>query len=234
MVALSDLQCRLKLSRLIGKALAGQTPKCICNDKGFTLLELIISLALISLIVVFLSGGFKFGRRVWETTESIHDRASLGPIQNYLRSTLSRARPIFFKSTQSIGSVAFIGDQNRLQFVANQSGNLMVGGVHIVEFLIKEKRKFVNLEVRQHVYRRDVFDKSRPSDADDTRILIENAKKVRFRYYGAVTPGGPKDWHTTWRDNSTLPNLVGINLEFTEDDPRKWPELIVELRLAVQ
>jgi len=64
-------------------------------QEGFTLLELLIALALIGLMVVLLFGALRFAGKAWASTEDRTERdASIRLVYQYLAGRLEQARPV--------------------------------------------------------------------------------------------------------------------------------------------
>lgn len=206
------------------------------DDRGFTLFEVLLSLALVSIIVAFLSGGFQLGQRIWEKNEIVKESLSIIPVRNFLSNTISTAQPIFFynKLKRSQRYPVFRGGQDKLRFVVNRSNQLTMGGLHVVE-LFKEKvsefkQKKNALIFQQSLFRHDL--QSTQNYTKEVRTLIFNIKDLKFRYYGTPKKGMPKKWYDSWENFSNLPDLVSINIKFPKGDSRQWHQMLVELKLS--
>jgi prepilin-type N-terminal cleavage/methylation domain-containing protein len=64
------------------------------HDAGYSLMELLVVLLLLSFITLAVSGGFRFGTRIWETTDrAVVDQRHVVSLQTVLRSLLASAVP---------------------------------------------------------------------------------------------------------------------------------------------
>jgi hypothetical protein len=74
-------------------------------------------------------------------------------------------------------------------------------------------------------------DEAAPPEAHET--VIRNVAGVRFRYFGTSPSGGPAEWREDWIGRMELPRLIRIAVSFDATDRRRWPELTLEPRIAV-
>ena len=97
----------------------GFRPKDGRRAQGFTLLELLVSLTLLSLIGLIMLGGLRLGERTWERGASIADRAEMiDAAQRVLRRELSNIYPLWQAGAANQGKVLFEGTATSLTFIA--------------------------------------------------------------------------------------------------------------------
>ena len=205
------------------------------NQAGFTLLELLIALSLLSLIVVFVLGSLRFGRRAWEVADRLDQTVSVAAAQLYLRDTLARAEPIGIPDAQGRLQLAFQGTSSSLTFVANLEGYTTAAGLHEIAI---DRREPSSLSDHQHgavalnmfLFRPAAKSGDRPKPIE-VRDLVTNVGALRFRYFGRLKDTDQPSWRDNWQGAFRLPDLIAINLAFAPGDPRSWPELIVAPQL---
>ncbi len=86
------------------------------NEAGFTLLELLVSIAILVLITTYLFSSFGFGRRAWEAGASVQQVASVDIARDYVRRRLSQAAGLLHHDQQSGQTVVFDGRSDGLRF----------------------------------------------------------------------------------------------------------------------
>ena len=169
------------------------------NQSGFTLLELILSLAIVGIIIALGLGGIRLGisaRDVGERKVDTYQRLRI--ITEQLTQKLQSTYPVFViqKDSSSIAQslssskriMAFEGESNSLRFVTFASPITTEGSrVHEVKFYLgkhpeTEKSGLILLE--KDISKGDVFSRIIPS-AETTRyyLLAENVTELKFRYY---------------------------------------------------
>ena len=60
----------------------------------------------------------------------------------------------------------------------------------------------------------------------EERELVAKVKALHFRYFGRQSDSNEAAWHSDWKDQSKLPQLIGVTVSFNENDRRQWPDLI--------
>ena len=202
-------------------------------SRGFTLIELLIALTLMGLLSVALLGGLRFGTRVWETGhEHSQGFAEIEGVYRLLRRQLSQARLI---GRGSVVRVSFVGNSDRVRFIAPLPDYVGVGGLYRFELALVENVDGAALELTWQLHRPDRsewFDQETldqetlDQETLSRRILIEGVDRIEIRYFGTFEAGGQAEWRDYW-DSSILPSVVTLELKFPVDDARTWPKLTV-------
>lgn len=172
------------------------------KQSGFTLLELIIVIAIFSLIVLMLTNGQRFALRAWEAQERrIQAQADVGAIQNALRQLLSSGRQ-------------FEGDRGTLHWVGPLPRALDRAGLFDIDMILDEQRLL--LEWKPHF--------AGPSAKPEWQraTLASDVTGFEIAYYqaGGSTPGG---WaETVMKDKK--PALIRISAALAQG---RWPPLTI-------
>lgn len=198
-------------------------------EAGFTLFELLVTLALMALIASFIAGGLQLGRRTWETTRQIDRLSPSFAVRDVLRSSLAGAISVPTPGADLSIGTGFEGGPNALELVTAAPASGIADGLVKLRLrldahsggpgLVLERAPFVQRATGGAV------------DGTGVRhILLDRIENLDFRYFGAAADGDAKSWHRSWTRTDRLPELVGIALTFAEGDLRSWPELIVDIR----
>ena len=221
------------------------------SQRGFTLLELLISLALIGLMVVLLFGALRFGSKAWDLSETKLDRdTTVSLLWQYLSDRFGEARGLSaYVQSRGKSHFFFQGGQEAVEFVAPMPAHLGSGGLYIIRLQEVRQEGKKNLLLRRWIYHPEVLSggaglpewrplgESGPygggAEKPELRawysesVLADEVKRIRFSYYGLQEPGDQvADWSDTWEEKRRLPRLVRLRLE---DARGKWPEMIFEL-----
>lgn len=201
------------------------------GEHGFTLLELLVSLTLMALVAVVLSGGLRFGASVWRAGDAQADRLSeMQAIQGFVRRHLGRAEPLRKSASFSRREIIFSGASDAVRFIAILPAHLGIPGFHQLE--IREERggggRRLMLDMR-------LFQPGRDGDAftgePRERILLDGIATAEFAYFGTTERNVPPSWRSQWPDADRLPSLVRLRVRFPDGDRRVWPELVVPTRI---
>lgn len=187
---------------------------------GFTLVELLVVLAIFGLMAALLSGGLhSLGRSVGTGTDRLDRTAQLTLTSNFLHRVVADARPL----PAPAGSGAlFDGGESTLHFVGAPPATLAKGGFHTLLLDVEPQGARRQLVLRSQA----LGDSKDPSRS----ILIDDIAGARFAYFGRTTSAEPPGWHDRWSGASGLPELIRLRLTFP--DGASAPDLVIAPRPA--
>jgi len=170
------------------------------SSGGFTLLELLIAIAILGLILVALTDGVRFAGQAWKIQERRSARqGDLDAVQNALRQLIASAS-------------GFEGDARSLRFVNTLPVALGRGGLYDIELRTSAGR--LQLAWKPHF--------KGPAAAQTPREieLVKGVTGFELEYY--IPPGG---WQHVLKAGVRPPALVRVDLQLGEG--RAWPPLVV-------
>jgi general secretion pathway protein J len=218
------------------------------DQGGFTLLEMLIALTLVSLIMVMLFGGLRLASRTWEGVErkALHTE-SQRLARGFLRRVLAQAPRISWRVEQK-QHVAFWGGPEQMEFVTPLAGRVGLSGIYLMRLTTVSNDDGGRDLILQRwllngsVLGADAVNVPRwqpleppgsvevpmdgPMGVYGTSLLLKNVGDLELSYFGK--PGGGRfasEWQQDWDKEIELPELVRIRLPVTED----WPDLVVRL-----
>jgi prepilin-type N-terminal cleavage/methylation domain-containing protein len=178
------------------------------SEAGFTLVELLVVIAVLGLTLVALTGGVRFAGQAWEIQERNSVRqGDLDAVQNVLRQLIA-------------SSSHLTGDAESLRFTGVLPRALARAGLYDIE--LRATAGSLTLKWRPH------FKGSSQALEEMHTALAEGVRAFGLAYY--MAPGG---WQSVPPENAgTPPVLVRIALEL--GDGRRWPPFIVAPMVEVQ
>ncbi len=213
----------------------GRVDRVWAQCRGFTLVELLVSVTLLGLISLVLFGGLRFGTRAWEAGNASAERfAELEVVQSLLRRQIAQATLPKSSDKSAPDVAAFVGEPDRIRFVAPGFSRAGIGGLYRFELALRDAEAGQKLELSWRLYRPDEaaeFDRE-PNETSGRRALLEGIEQAAFDYYGSLEPTRSAEWHDRWDEAARLPSLVSLKIAFAEGDPRSWPDLLITPRLA--
>ncbi len=197
------------------------------HQSGLTLIELLISLVIISIVVTLCVNGFTFGNKVWaKVDEHQNNLDEVVSAQRFLRKVLSEA--VFYPIQEDKSkNKYFNGDADRMIFLARSPQYGLDDYLYIYEIFKQKQNGALNLSVRYLPANSYFSGKARFSGRDVK--LIKNVKNIKFEYFGVNKKTGVLNWYKNWLNQSALPTKVSISLEPIVESV-EWPPLIVETR----
>ena len=201
------------------------------NQSGFSLMEVMVAMILLSLIMAMIYGGIHSSRKMAEKgIKRINATNEIRVIQELIRRQISRILPMAFKEDDG-EFVIFEGDDEHIMYVSPMPGYLGNGGpyVQLIEIVNSNGGKILQFS---HWLLSDSFEEV---DFDDSNIepivLLENIKQAEFNFVKLDEEGEPGEWETEWEEPESTPLMVKLNIELEDGALMQWPELQVALML---
>jgi prepilin-type N-terminal cleavage/methylation domain-containing protein len=204
------------------------------NTRGFTLLELIISLAIMSLIVVMVSVAFNLGldsadRGEFRAIENQRARAALSQIARQLKS----AYPLALQTEKGI-AVYFSGDTSEVSFVAS-TGRPEVGGLEKITYFLREHEGRRGLWMRTSAPTMPVdLLKEREGPLQQEAEILPDVESIAWEYLRITQPENKEEWVKKWNgfDEQQLPAVIRLSWRAPLGQlPHEW---YIEVPLAVR
>ena len=201
--------------------------------RGFTLVELLVGLSLMSLISLLLFGGFRFGLRAWEVGDDrIAAANEIAMAQHLLRRQLAEAQPVTIGARPELAPTLFQGDDAGVTFVGPLPAHRGVGGFYIFSLATREERGGRQLLLRWRRYRPDTVAGS-DFDPKDESVLLNGIGSIAIEYFGQPTAAASARWLQRWDGTLGLPQLLRLRVAFPPGDVRRWPVFVVSPRLRI-
>lgn len=198
----------------------------MAEQKGFTLLELLIGMVLLGLILTLLFGGLRLGSRSWDSGDKRADESSqLRAVQGFMRRELSQAFPLRWKKEVDT-QLAFAGASDTMKFVAPLPVQVSGGGLYLLGLELEKGEKGQSLILKRALANPAAKDFS-SLDLGEKSVLADQVENMTIAYFGSVTAESEPAWQEKWDDPQRLPLLVRIQVKL--GDGRDWPVLVVPL-----
>jgi general secretion pathway protein J len=197
------------------------------HSAGFTLVELIIALLILSFVMALCASGFRFGTRVWDRVNSQSEQIdTLQAVQGFLRKSISHAliKDSLQEDQADAGESLFIGDATRVKFVSYSPQYGIDDYLYRYELYMNKQDNTLSLVYYPYNL------KSEKKDANKPLSMIEGVKNIEIKYFsGFIDENSNESWLVKWDDVYSLPLLVKVNVAFI-DNKLEWPEMIIPLR----
>lgn len=190
------------------------------NTSGFTLIEVLIGLTLISVMLVLLFASLRIGVKSWNKGESkIIEVGEMASVHNFFYNHLSSALPLWNDFDERNRSFSFQGDEESLQFVSTLPASS--GRLGLQVFNIKLIDKAIIVAIKPFY----LSTEGAEWKIDDV-TLIENIKTLTISYFGANRKKQQPQWQSQWTYNH-LPELIKIEIESNKQP--YWPDIFLKL-----
>jgi general secretion pathway protein J len=196
----------------------------VSRQRGFTLLEVMIALVILSMIKVATIAALRgFGNTKAAVTLITNRLDEVRVVSGFLRNSLGSAMPSRSGGTgaPTFGRAApsatyFRGSSSEVVWVAPLIAGADLGGAFVMQLNYIDER----VELRWHPYRpsMEVFDWAEV----EPRVLLEDVEEFTIGYLGNY--GG--EWLEEWLESPANPVAVRLNIKSRN---KYWPELVVRL-----
>ena len=200
-------------------------PFSLPSERGFTLLELLLSITILSLVLVMIYGTLSIGSRAWEKGErDISKIQRMRVIMDLLSREIKSAFP--YEVTPSELDVhkkfyAFEGKKDSISFVSAVPLKGGRGRLSWLSFWVESDEGLVVVE--RDALRTDIFKERNSIDENELVVLDPRITRMRFEYYklksGKEEGEGEGMWEEHWdaEKEGMLPRAVKVELTFEEE-----------------
>lgn len=188
------------------------------NQRGFTLLELLVTLVVLGLLMVTLTQGLRTGLQAWALEGRMGLRSSgLETTDRALRQLIGHALPGEPRSRDP----ALVGTAHTLSFVATLPEGFGAKATHEadVRLLVTSEHR-LELLWRPH-YRRWIV----PLPPSSAITLLEDVEQFDVAFWQPAPPPQQGHWLSAWTARE-LPPLVRLRIEFRTGNERHWPDIV--------
>jgi general secretion pathway protein J len=201
------------------------------DPRGFTLLEVLVTIALLSLLALMLMSGLRFGGRAWERSAA-QDRHidDVRIAAGFLRTSIGQAYPLLDQGDATRPQISFSGEAKAVHYLAPMPQVLGSAGMarvdlHLERSTAGSSRLIIDLQ------RELAFPDAAPWPST---LLLDQVQDIDIAYFGAAERGQDPAWQDHWEGAMALPELVRIRVTFPPGDGRVWPDLVIAPRLVAE
>jgi type II secretion system protein J len=194
------------------------------RERGFTLLELMVSMALMILIGVLAFASLSFARASLERTQTrVSDVEEIANVQSRLREWIERAYPFEMDRATRLVFYPLSGDDRSLTISTSLGAEARLNRLSRVRIRFDEAGQAL---VFQHQLERNDLDQ--PSLDSPQHPLLSGVSTVRFDY---LELGTPARWVSNWTRREAFPLAIRLKIDFIDGDSRVFPDLVASPHL---
>jgi general secretion pathway protein J len=207
--------------------------RCHCRRRhpgGFTLVELLLALSLMSMLLALAYGGLRAATRAADRGQTIlEDSGRIRMAHQFVRKQLNQMMPLVFAENEDqTERTVFLGAADRIRFVAPMPGYLGFGGPQVQELAIVQGDDNLELVLSHALlqgFEEELLFERLPIP------LLDDIEHAEFSFLGRDETGALTDWTTSWTETGTLPESVALEVEFADGVYIQWPLLTAAVRV---
>lgn len=193
------------------------------GEQGLTLIELLLSLAILAVLTGFLAAGLSMARRAFETDRASGIGAETDAALQAISTVIGSSLPVRASSAaDQHAAVVFDGRKGALVFVGLSEGRSLRGGPHRIG--LRQYGTDLVIDVIGSGSKAQTAELSVPGS-----ILLSGVRRIEFGYFGRANSSAAPGWRTEWVGLDHLPELVSVRIDF-EDGRRNELATIIALR----
>ena len=205
-------------------------PQSARAASGFTLIEILVATILLAAAMTL---GFATLRAAsaaatrGELTAQRNER--MRAVEGFLRKRIASALPIAFDVNESTGKpLRFVGEPDRIRFVADLPAYLGRGGPHLHDITVVDDGEGVRLQADFAVVLANEVNAER--DPRPPELLAGGLREVRIRYRALDAQNRNGEWEEEWVQGDRMP--LQVKIEIVDGRGDHWPPMVVSLPQA--
>ncbi|WHZ19679.1 MAG: hypothetical protein OJF55_001828 [Rhodanobacteraceae bacterium] len=193
---------------------------------GFTLLEILLALALLAFLMLGVWGALTGAARVRRAADAVMAQSeNVRTVQQFLRRHVAAAGMQPWVTDASARARMFDGDATSMQYVAPlplQSGH---AGLYLQTLSLEQGKRGTALWLAYQPYNGDAS-----ADGEPVRhLLLQPLRGGKFQYLAAAAFGKPAAWRDDWTAVSGLPLAVRIHVDPAWPVRVPFPDMVIPL-----
>jgi general secretion pathway protein J len=202
------------------------------RNAGFTLIEVMLAMTLLSIMVTLLFASLKICAESWNKGEvKIAEVNEKAVVYQFFKRHLPSIRPLWDDFSGDERQFSFQGEPDKLQFVSIFPASSGRKGLQIFE-IVFDKTDEGQVKVMLNPFYPAIEEQQWE---EEEVILLEHVERFEISYFGKEDGDIVEDdnegvWADQWMEKEYLPALIKINIELENNS--FWPEMIFALKLS--
>ena len=194
------------------------------GEQGLTLIELLLSLAILAILTGFLAGGLSMARQAFGADRASEIGSETSAAIQTVAALVGSALPVRLDGAGPKDGIGFDGRGEAISFVGLSEGRSLRGGPHKIVL-----RRSGGDIVADFVALNGSRAKESPEPPATRVVVLSGVREIRIGYFGTTDAKARPAWRADWIRADRLPDLVSIRIEF-DDERRNEPATVVALR----
>ncbi len=199
---------------------------------GFTLIEVLIAMTLLSVMVVLLFSSLRIAAESWNAGETkVAEVNTKAVVYQFFKRHLTTIRPLPMldnqQNYQPENQQAFQGLPQSLRFVAGLPAASARKGLQLFQIALDPSNNSTLLVTLTPYRETDpdvVLEPVKPE------VLLEHVAGLKFSYFGKIEDIAEAQWRDEWRVADRPPSLIKVSIQL--EDGSFWPDMVFPLKIT--
>ena len=199
-------------------------------QNGFTLIEVLLTVALMAIIMALAYGGLRASTRAASNGEArIEKTQNMRMAHQFVRRQLNQVLPLAF-ITDDQGKIVFEGDSGQIMYVGPMPGYLGYGGLQLQSLELAQGDSGQELRLRHMPLA--AIDETLLDSVEPLRLL-DKIEHGQFEFL-FMDEDGLAQWTSSWDQVDLVPDAVRLTIEMREDAKVQFPQLVASTVVALR
>lgn len=201
-------------------------------DEGFSLLEVLVSLVLLSLILAMVPNTLRLARHAWQAGDRLADASSLDAVGARIEQAIAATVPVYETNDRARTALAFVGTSDALSFIASAPAGDASPRLLSHRLTVEPDAGARTVRLLLTLTPATTTGNDRRAEAT-THVLTTGLDQFAIRYFGTsgADRAGPRTWQESWQNRSRLPELIEMSIRSTTRTGGQWRRFTVAPRL---
>jgi general secretion pathway protein J len=200
------------------------------RKRGFTLVEVLIALVLMSMAMALMMAGLRYSAKAWSSAEQrIDTLTDLQATRRIMNSTLGAAFPTITGEGDS-KRFLFEGESGAVTFTTYMPPYPDQAGLYLIKLFIIKHEGSYQLRLKRALLTPDIRPLSDWSSEEDV-LVWQSGWPLSFAYFGSSDES--EHWQNQWDGSIQIPQLVKLQIESGGDESAARVEIITPIKINI-
>jgi general secretion pathway protein J len=187
-------------------------PGNIIRTRGFTLIEILISMVLLSMILLLLFSSLYTANKYWQMGEkTVEQNEETRLVNHFIRRLIIQTVPILWVDDGE-KKLLFQGKQDELRFVSTLPAHRGGGGLHTLILKVVTTDSTKQLGLTHSLLDPDIEPFSDLINEEEFITIANDIDTIKLSYFGKLKKDEEAQWFEEWDSEIYIPQLVRLRI----------------------
>lgn len=210
-------------------------PGNIIHARGFTLIEILIAMVLLSMTLLLLFSSLYTANKYWQMGERVIEKSEEKRLViQFIRNQIAKAVPILWVE-KGERKLLFQGKSDELRFVSTLPAHRGGGGLHTLTLKVVETDSTKQLGLSYSLLNPDTVPFSNSNNDHEFVIIADDIDSISLSYFGKTKNDEEAHWSEEWDSEATMPQLARLRIHSQKHSLNRmndWPHIDIPIQAS--